>query len=592
MARLHELGRGLVQQQAELGAEAIVPHKVIAEMLFRKIEVLAAPPPPTAEELEAALEDPKKKKPPPAKGKGKDDKVEDVLTKPKGVLILGYPLELAQHVAWEFGMRGHQAPLLRTFDRDDDLQARLSSVLAPWWIEEDSGVPEDLTVYSLGQDAEPAPVRMLRMRYPEHAALTDVLIKLGSEASSLEAAEAELAHAGNTAGEHDGEKPPKLRLEGYDKEVSAVKNIVDQVWLYENTQVLSTAFCRTASTLTDITIAAREADEENSILAETPEENCYRQMLEIVTRWLRPPDPEAAAAPEGEAVEGEEGVAGLAAEGDEEGGEAIEGEDPPDSAGAKSGRSGRMSGGHSSAGRHSETQQGLGGISWDTLGEEVQLGLRDDWLECLGDYLTGLQQGLARVYEEAADFNSELSSMQRSFLDFLQRDDQKPRLLADWLAAWPQKVAQGKVDPEELAEVVDDLSDQLWQLTDERRAEALHELGRLVESGFWERHASGFLRLAETLHGIEYGRYRGSISIMGRAYNEAAGELGLCAPTVPEQLEGPRVPEGNLTVEELKAWLGRLTRDFAGAPLDFADGITGDADQLNSTGGGGGGGGG
>lgn len=70
---------GSRQEVLELGEQPTgvrhVPPQLVAEMIFRKIELLAVPPPKPVEEEEAP--DPKKKKPP-AKGKGKKEEEEEV----------------------------------------------------------------------------------------------------------------------------------------------------------------------------------------------------------------------------------------------------------------------------------------------------------------------------------------------------------------------------------------------------------------------------------------------------------------------------------------------------------------------------------
>lgn len=160
----------ILARMRELGKEALslrphgVPPNTFAEMIFRKIELLSAPAPKPVEE-----EDPKSKK--------KKDKKEEVPepVRPNGVVILNYPSEMRQCASWEACLEGSWSNLLKVQDSEENHQARLSTVLAPFWVEEIAVPVIEAEEAELAKGAEKvdfdpdfAPsVRVVRLQFPD-----------------------------------------------------------------------------------------------------------------------------------------------------------------------------------------------------------------------------------------------------------------------------------------------------------------------------------------------------------------------------------------------------------------------------------------
>lgn len=504
--RMYELGKEVLELGEQPTGVRHVPPQLVAEMIFRKIELLAVPPPKPVEEEEAP--DPKKKKPP-AKGKGKKEEEEEVeKPKPKGVIVAGFPADLAQQIAWEASLCGYTSPLVRLVDREADQQLQVSSILAPWWEES----PELVLPLSAGAPAG-APLRLLDLRYPDHAQLA-------------RAVAAEAAGDDRPPSQSSEHEPPRALCEGFDADAAALPGLVDRAWLYEDAQALLRAFAAPLGTRLDLVLEPPDHAEGGTPLST---EDAVTQLARAaVERWL-PASRHASEAEEGRDAE-------APAEGEEapaDGGDAEAAADPADA--------------------------GEAVAPWLGMDAGSRARLRSVWLETLSMYFPGVQQALRSLSEEAAAYNKDVVKMQRRFLEFLQRSDEKSAMLEDFLKTWPHHVAHSH--PMEVAEMLEDISDRLWQLADRRRADAVDERSRLMTGGFWETKVETVLRLSESLAALENRRLVASASIIARGHGcepEEAATLGGC------DAEG--VPS---TLGEIRQHLVRITQHFAGT--DFLE---------------------
>lgn len=509
LLRMQQLGKKVVALQCQ-ASKVGIPPAICAEMIFRKIELLAAPPPKAVQEED--VPDPKKKKAPP---KGKEKKEEEAPPeKAKGVLIAGFPTDLGQQVAMEAVLHGYTSPLLRLLDGEEDRYLQLSALLAPWWREDDAVQVADVEEQAVGEKAKQASVPTMRLCHLQQRHLAEV------ELVSMEIATVDAGAAGSPL------------CQGYDTELAHLTNPVDRAWLYEESQVFAQAFASPLGTIRDISIAVPMA-QEGEVEASSLEEACYRQLREAVSdvqRRLQGAAAEreaAGASPPGRAVA--EAFGDALADG-----ATPDKEPPPD-------------GDVDAADVEDDATVSKAGARWGSMGAEARERMRHTWLEGLSAYLVGVQRVLGNLQDAKDTFGNELVKLQRHFLEFLQRSDDKPLVFEEFLR---------KGQTEDITEHIEDLSDHLWQIANRRRAESVEERLRLLNGGFWDQQAANTLRLAYNFFALEYGRFCTSFALLAEAYNqELPAEL---KPIEDTCLEGPA------SLSQSMLWLSVFTEQFAG----------------------------
>eukprot|EP00913_Durusdinium_trenchii_P004351 g4033.t1 len=107
------------------------------------------------------------------------------------------------------------------------------------------------------------------------------------------------------------------------------------------------------------------------------------------------------------------------------------------------------------------------------------------WLQGLSSYLLGIRETLQEVDDLAGSFSKDLVYIQRRFLEFLQRPDDKALVLDEFLRGFPLRR--------------NDLTDKLWVHANHRKQESVEERQRLLTDGFWEEKANAHLQLSYKL---------------------------------------------------------------------------------------------
>ncbi|CAE7579672.1 Dhodh [Symbiodinium sp. CCMP2456] len=535
LARMRELGK-----EASQGPRGVSPG-VQAEMLFRKIELLSAPAPKPVEE-----EDPKKK----PKGKDKKEEVPEPV-RPKGILVLGYPAELRQLASWEAALRGFTSSLLQLMDSEESQQARLGSLLAPFWVEGESATPvvkaeeRELAKAAEKADFDPEfapPVRIIRLRYPDEATL-------------LEAVQKE-----DMSAEGRGNEGESRLCHGLEEEMAAMQCAADQAWLFESAQVFATKLSAPLHNVHDVLV---QDGEEGDDIIPAPEA-ILKRIRELVAFWHRPileveaadadakPD-EAVEAPEAEAVVEADAAPPEGAEGDEP----VEPAAPEDGAGDKE------------AGQPTEGKDEAEDLEQEAVNtllikdsRQTKEAFQNLWLQNMSHYLLGIRETLLEVDEHASSYCKDLIFMQRRFLEFLQQPDDKAQVLEEFLRGFPVRnnVPPGSRQADELSEQLQDLADRLWVHANLRKQEAVEERYRQMTGGFWEEKAAAQLRLAHKLQALELARFKVAAAVLRWTYCQVDQDLN-CFDT-----SGVEPPPADLSsLQDLATWLDESAERFGSA---------------------------
>ncbi|CAK9003010.1 unnamed protein product [Durusdinium trenchii] len=544
----------ILARMRELGKEALalrphgVPHAMLAEMIFRKIELLSAPAPKPVEE-----EDPKKKK----KDKKQEEAPEPV--RPNGVLILNFPCEIWQSASWEASLQGSWSTLLKAHDAEENHQARLSTLLAPFWIE-DIAAPvlkaEDAEVAEAAEKADFDPscvpsVRIVRLQYPDEATLQAAILK--EVPAEFDAATGAFC-------------------QGVDQEIQSSTCAADQAWLFESAQVLSRSFGVPFHNCHDVLVQDGEDGEETVPAAEA----CFKTIRELVAFWRRPmelPESEPAASDAAD-----EAVADVPVEAeavpDAKGEEAVpEAEAAPSGADVEAEVAEVAEVAEAAEGENEEPDElfeDVEDLESHQVGDTIVIAeayeTREDfhtlWLQGLSSYLLGIRETLQEVDDLAGSFSKDLVYIQRRFLEFLQRPDDKALVLDEFLRGFPlrRNVAPGSRQADEIQEQLQDLTDKLWVHANHRKQESVEERQRLLTDGFWEEKANAHLQLSYKLQAFELCRFKVAMAVLKWTYT--GEKQGMDCFDV-SALEEPS-PELS-SLQELAAWLEESAERAAAA---------------------------
>ncbi|CAE8677796.1 unnamed protein product, partial [Polarella glacialis] len=529
LARMRELGKSVMALINSGAGDAAVSPSTYSEMIFRKIELLASPAPKPVEE-----EDPKAKK------KGKDKVVEtpDPI-RPSGVLILGFPSDLSQHAAWEAHLRGFCSPLLQLLDSEESQQARLGTVLAPYWMDSGAATPVVLaeaaaSALTAAEPKEPArapPVRCFRLCHPSKAALREAILEEAKDESAWGEA------APGRASLPDGVPAP--RCIGFEQDLASASCPADRAWLYEASQVLSTALAQPLGpSCRDLVVQASKVEDEYAEEM-TAEQACFREIRDLIAAWQRKPE-DCLAPAESTGEEAQE---------TQEAQEALEAQEAQEAEPSEELKVDLAQPGPSDQKSVDEEQDSSVLAAYHEVSAEKKAQLKNTWLGGLSAYLLDLRSILVEVDEEASSYATDLVKMQRRFLDFLQRSDDKGQVIEEFLKSFPIKAPVNAKQVEGLSEQVEELTDKLWLHANHRRQEAVEERERLLTGGFWEEKAGINVRLAERLQALELYRFQTAVAVLQGVYKQDGTAV------LPQRTDGSAAPAKLSSLQELSSWL-------------------------------------
>lgn len=624
VARMRVLG----QQYSRLPDGKSQAHfTLLVEMLYRQLEVLAArrwkpvkepePPEPPPDPKAKAKAAPKKKEeaPPP------EEKPVDLGPwRPDAVLLLNMSVELLEHCAWEASLCGFASPLLRLVDTEDEKQAQVSAVLAPFWVEdgaprlpqppapeqpqvteEDAADPLEAAEEPAGaapeeaaQEEAPAPVEEGQVETEEvaeaevvegkpklagvpllvlnHLVLQhaeELLARYKPPAKVEEEGEEPAPAAPPTAQEeHPPEEPPppdflrptepsEPRLTGSAQDlVSALYGPVENSFHFSNAQVLSRVFSKPVTSQPSLAQAVDEEDQHEVIV---------RLIKDLVAIYKRDPPP---ASPEPEAGEAHESPSASPVP------SASPTPEPPaepHGEGEEGEQQGEEGAGEQAPEEEVEEQEE---VPPEPVDEEKQLKtrLKQLWLRNTTGYVQNLKKLLLEVDAAATAYPTELVKLQRKFLTFLQRSDEKCQVVDDFIKTWAQRTHP--YSKEELEAEIQDLSNRLWQVTDRRRADSIEEIKNLLEGGFWEQEASVFVRLGERLQVLEASRFKMTAAVLATAYGKESALQDL----EPLPLSPPTSTEGLSSMESFTEWLSKRAESLTALEIAAVQDPSADAE--------------
>jgi len=153
----------------------------------------------------------------------------------------------------------------------------------------------------------------------------------------------------------------------------------------------------------------------------------------------------------------------------------------------------------------------------------------------------------AGTRQQRENLIAKLSEMQQQFLMYLHRADNKQDKLDqfikdfnDFSDQYPD-LREDEQTKEELHQRVDILSDELWEITEERKEQGIEERKKTMESGWIEFELGSLVNYSQGLMQNELDRFKGNVQLIHDYYHVFEDKL---IPEAPPLNTAELVNEG------------------------------------------------
>eukprot|EP00742_Colponemidia_sp_Colp-10_P006325 GILJ01006779.1.p1 GENE.GILJ01006779.1~~GILJ01006779.1.p1 ORF type:complete len:1812 (+),score=440.28 GILJ01006779.1:171-5606(+) len=154
------------------------------------------------------------------------------------------------------------------------------------------------------------------------------------------------------------------------------------------------------------------------------------------------------------------------------------------------------------------------------LDEEVIPILMAHWNTIQDQYISNMTKNfrLNRVHRDS--LVNYFSTLQRDFISFLRRPDEKQKLISEFQVKFNQftdenpDMRQDESTKAELHQRIDDLSDQLWNVTLRKKDEAEKERSRWIQNGWVKEQLLKVTTVVSSMLQLEVDRYIGSRQLL------------------------------------------------------------------------------
>lgn len=146
------------------------------------------------------------------------------------------------------------------------------------------------------------------------------------------------------------------------------------------------------------------------------------------------------------------------------------------------------------------------------------------WEDLLGTYKEQAMKVFREARTQRERIKERIHKVQVSFLDFLHRPDNKQDKLDEFVANFNKfsvefpDLREDDQTKEELHQRIDILSDELWEIIEERRDQALEEMKQVKESGYIEQEQELLSQATQKLMQTEVDKFRTSIQLIHDYY--------------------------------------------------------------------------
>lgn len=162
------------------------------------------------------------------------------------------------------------------------------------------------------------------------------------------------------------------------------------------------------------------------------------------------------------------------------------------------------------------------------LPDELSAALCGQWEAIESTYSKNNKAVFRKIREERENVIRYLYNIRQEFLCYLRRPDQKQDRIRIWqkeFNAIPDDLRDDEEQRAELHERVDDLKDNLWQLSDERKAAAEKEIETIVKDGWLHDHIGFLINHYLSLMQVEADRYQDTMRLLKDYYRAMEGKI-------------------------------------------------------------------
>ena len=186
-------------------------------------------------------------------------------------------------------------------------------------------------------------------------------------------------------------------------------------------------------------------------------------------------------------------------------------------------------------------------IARDNLDGDFRPIMLKEWSEIETDYTSDAKAALTSVREQRDRIVKGFAKIQREFIEFLQRPDEKQKRLDAFVEEFNRfsdefpDLREDEQTKEELHQRVDQLADDLYDVAEERKEEALEERSRIMGSGWIEAELEMLTTIAQDLLQNEVDKFRGCVQLLQDYYCAVEDRV---IPEPPTQTTTELIGEG------------------------------------------------
>ena len=183
----------------------------------------------------------------------------------------------------------------------------------------------------------------------------------------------------------------------------------------------------------------------------------------------------------------------------------------------------------------------------DNLDGDFRPIMLKEWSEIEADYTGDAKAALTSVREQRDRIVKGFAKIQREFIEFLQRPDEKQKRLDAFVEEFNRfsdefpDLREDEQTKEELHQRVDQLADDLYDVAEERKEEALEERSRIMGSGWMEAELEMLTTIAQDLLQNEVDKFRGCVQLLQDYYCAVEDRV---IPEPPTQATTELIGEG------------------------------------------------
>ena len=193
--------------------------------------------------------------------------------------------------------------------------------------------------------------------------------------------------------------------------------------------------------------------------------------------------------------------------------------------------------------------------SKDNIDDDFAPVLMTIWDEIEAKYLRKMRKNFNLYRNQRNRIVTGLNKTQKYFVQYLNRPDTKQALLDEFVIAFNKfsdeypDLREDEQTKEELHQRTDTLSDKLWEISEQRRDEAVEERQKIMENGWAEFELEQVVLIAQSMIQAEVDKFRNSAHLLQDYYYSIEDRL---VPDPPEKIHYEIISKNeDGTIEEL-----------------------------------------